>query len=155
MDKQTNHFVVYIDMDGVLADFDRCVASPRDPGLGLPSEMLHKGFFRQLPVMDGAKEAIEILLSEPEVQLFIATKISTKNLHAATEKLQWLEEHFPELVKNVFIACDKTKLKGDLLIDDFIRWKGFEGHFFHFDKLNPTNSWKQAVALIKRLKSGH
>ncbi len=140
--------VIYIDMDGVLADFDSHVGRSCDASAGLPSEMLHKGFFRQLPVMPGSKQAIEELQANPKLQLYIATKISTKNLHAATEKLQWLEEHFPTLLKNVFIACDKTKLRGDVLIDDFLRWKDFQGCFIHFNKDSAEESWRQAVAKI-------
>lgn len=141
--------VVYIDMDGVLANFDSCVHSPPPAGSSLPSEMLHKGFFRQLPVMTGAKNAVEALMQNPRLEIYIATKISTKNLHAATEKLQWLEEHFPALVKNVFIACDKTKLRGDILIDDFLRWKNFHGAFFHFDHQNPEQSWQEALTFVQ------
>lgn len=142
-------YTIFIDMDGVLANFDGQVKSPKMPGSGLPSEMLHKGFFLQLGVMEGAKEAIAELEKLETVELFIATKISTKNLHAATEKMQWIEEHFPSLLKNIFIACDKTKLRGDMLIDDFQRWKNFPGHFFHFDHANPKQSWQDAVAYIK------
>ena len=88
---------VFIDMDGVLADFD----SQIDPSYKFndPPEMFTEGFYRKLPVMDGAKEAITSMLSNPRLDLYIASKPTVKNLHSTIEKYQWIQEHFPELLK--------------------------------------------------------
>lgn len=136
-------------MDGVLANFDKRLVAPREPGKGLPPEMLQKGFFRNLEVMPGAIKAIDELESIPGIELYIATKITTKNLHSATEKYQWIEEHFPTLLKNMFITCDKALLKGDFLIDDYHKWKTFQGNFIHFNKHNSLEAWEQAVKRIR------
>lgn len=136
-------------MDGVLADFDSQVVGTHPQG-SKPTEMFTPGFFRNLPVMEGAKEAVEELESINELKIYIATKITTHNLLAATEKLQWVEEHFPSLIKKVFIACDKTLLKGDFLIDDFPRWKDFDGEHILFNHQTPVKSWKLAVQRIKK-----
>ncbi len=141
--------IVYVDMDGVLANFDKALKSPREPGKGLPPEMLEKDFFRNLEVMPGAIKAIDELESLPGVEVFIATKITTKNLYSATEKFEWIEEHFPSLLKKIFITCDKALLKGDFLIDDYHRWKTFPGTFIHFNKHNPIEAWSDAVQQIK------
>lgn len=137
--------VVYFDMDGVLVDFD---AYARARGQDLytrpdpPPEMLVPGFFRNTPVMEGALEAMEIIMALP-LDIFIASKPTTKNLCCASEKYQWVEEHFPALLRRMFLTCDKAHLNGDYLVDDDPdRWKGFGGTVIHFDEEHPALSWR-------------
>jgi len=142
--------IVYLDMDGVLADFDAGIGHPYVYKSD-PPEMLKKGFFRNLPVVPGAKEAVARLLANPNVALFVATKPTTKNLNCTLEKYEWIDEHFPELLKRMFMVCDKGLLIGDLLVDDdFEEWGlKFSGQFIHFDRKAPLSSWEDAVNEIE------
>lgn len=144
--------IVYIDMDGVLADFEK--------GIGRPGhewdapEMFVPGFFRRLEVLPGAKEAVGKLLTFSQLDVYIATKPTTKALGCATEKFQWIEEHFPDLLRKMFITCDKGHLNGDYLIDDDISAWGqkFKGTFVHFDQFNSEEAWKKIVEYMERYK---
>jgi 5'(3')-deoxyribonucleotidase len=150
--KKPRKLIVYSDMDGVLANFRKGVG--RDDYDFDPPEMFVKGFFRNLEPMAGAKEAIDELLKMDHIKLYILSKPTTKNLHCATEKYEWINEHFPKLLKRMFLACEKGHLNGDFLIDDDAnRWrKVFRGHFIHFDEFNSAQEWVKVVEFFKNLR---
>jgi hypothetical protein len=107
---------IFVDMDGVWADFERArIAS------GLPADQfkLERDAYRYLEEIEGAEEGMNFLLSL-EAEVFIATKIPTHNPYAATEKLLWVEERRPELMTHVIVTPHKGLLgaEGDYLIDD-------------------------------------
>ncbi len=144
--------IVYLDMDGVLANFREGVGRPnfeKDP-----PEMFEKGFFRNLPLMPFAREGVDALLKHSYIDLYIATKPTTGNLWCATEKYQWIEQHFPELLKKMLVICDKGHLNGDYLIDDDKDQWGdkFRGTFVHFNEFEPEGSWKKVLEYMSRYK---
>lgn len=136
--------IVLCDMDGVLADFDGAVTTPGDD----PPEMFVPGFFRNLKPMPGAIEGIRALIANPKLKVYIATKHTTKTDNSPSEKVAWIREHLPELLKKMFIVTDKLMLRGDYLIDDDKRWKDFKGEFIWFDKTNPEKEWKRVVTKL-------
>lgn len=133
--------VIFIDMDGVLADFKKAIPRLNGGYESDPPEMMEQGFFRDLEVMPGASDAIMNLMSYSQLKLFVATKPTTKNLYSTIEKYQWIQEHFPVLVNRMFLTCDKQYLVGDYLIDDDLRWSNFNGTFIYFDESDPEESW--------------
>ena len=139
-------------MDGVIADFDKAVGGPgykRNP-----PEMFKKGFFRKLHIVPGARKAVNRLLKYRGLEVHILTKPSTKNLNSTIEKYLWIEEHFPKLLKRMFLAHDKGHFNGDFLIDDDKKaWgKKFSGVFLHFDRFNPEKSWEMMLEVLKEYK---
>lgn len=152
--KKLRKKIVYCDMDGVLANFRKGVG--RDDYGFNPPEMFVKGFFRNLEPMPGAKEAMAALLKMDHIKVYILSKPTTKNLHCASEKYEWINEHFPQLLKRMFLACDKSHLNGDYLIDDDAsRWgKTFRGKFLHFDEHHPEECWEAVVDLFEGVKNG-
>lgn len=144
--------IIYIDMDGVLANFRGGI--DRENAEWNPPEMYAVSFFRNLKVMPGAREAISTLLNNPKLDVYIASKPVTKlhGLHCATEKYQWVLEYFPELIQKIFLTCDKGHLNGDYLIDDDKNQWGdkFKGTFLHFDEFNPEESWKRMLEYFKK-----
>jgi inhibitor of KinA sporulation pathway (predicted exonuclease)/5'(3')-deoxyribonucleotidase len=138
--------VVYIDMDGVIANFDGAVSSGVSHN---PPEMFEPGFFRSLNVMPGAKEGVAALLANPNLKVYIGTKHTTKTDYSPSEKVGWIREHFPSLVKRMFIVTDKLLLRGDYLIDDDKKWEKFPGEFVHFDRTKPEEEWKRIVEYLK------
>lgn len=132
-------------MDGVLADFE---GSVKTPGWD-PPEMFEPGFYRNLKVFPNAKWAIAQLLMIPGLNIHIVTKHTTKVDHCASEKIGWIREHFPMLLRHMTITTDKTKFIGDYLIDDDRRWIGFKGRFLHFDKTKPEEEWVRLVHYFK------
>lgn len=144
-------------MDGVLADFDKAIGNFGDKWKYIenPPEMFIRGFFRSLEIVPGAKEAVRQLLCMPSLDVYVLTKPTTKNLWCATEKYQWINEHFPELLRKMFLACDKSFLKGDYLIDDDDKWEeGFEGTFLHFNRRKAEYNWCEMVKLLGSLEKG-
>jgi 5'-nucleotidase len=79
---------------------------------------LRKDFFRSLPILPGAKAALELLLHlGHEVRIVTAPKI--EHTPCVPEKYAWVEEHLGrEWVKRLMVTCDKTFVHGNILIDD-------------------------------------
>ena len=144
--------IVFLDMDGPLANFNLAIGRPFEYGED-PPEMFVKGFFRTLPVIPGAKEGVQALLKMSQFAIYIGSKFSNKNTNSATEKLDWLYEHFPELARHCMLACDKGLLRGEFLIDDDRKWEHqFKGEFVYFDpKLPPEDEWKRIIKYFEGL----
>lgn len=143
-------YVVFIDMDGPLADFDGSIAVDMHD----PPEMFVPGFYRNLPVVPGAYKAMAQLFAMPHLDLYIGSKPTTGNLHSTIEKYQWIACNFPRMLKKIFLVCDKSLLRGDVLVDDDKeRWAGtFKGMFLHFDNLHPEESWEFIVKELSELQ---
>jgi len=140
--------IVYIDMDGVLADFAKGVGREFS---GKPKEMYKKDFYLNLPVMQGAREAINALLLQDDLDLYIASKPTTRNTWSVKEKYDWIKLFFPELTKKIFLTCNKNLLKGDYLVDDHPeKWENFQGEVLSFDSKDPLRSWTTIVNRLLR-----
>lgn len=147
---------VFIDMDGVLADFDAEMRYLRQGPWDRkqdPPEMYLQHFFARLPVMAGAKGSVTHLFNlerSGHAKFYVATK-PVRNLWCAGEKQKWIDQHFPELSKRMLMVCDKALLHGDLLIDNDHegRWeKVFRGTLIKFDHARPEESWAAALKQV-------
>ncbi len=133
---------ILIDMDGVLADFlagfkqawvDRGLPPYFDTTLEqwdlnhyVPVHhrelvdvlMQQQGFFRGLPVMPGAVDAVLGML-EAGHALWVCSTPVAESAYCEGEKKSWLRAHFGEtFARRMVFTHDKTLVKGDLLIDD-------------------------------------
>jgi 5'-nucleotidase len=133
---------ILIDMDGVLADFlsgfkqawvDRGLPPYFDTNLEqwdlnhyVPVHhrelvdvlMQQQGFFRGLPVMPGAVDAMLGMLQAGHVLWVCSTPVA-ESAYCEGEKKAWLREHYGEtLARRTVFTHDKTLVKGDILIDD-------------------------------------
>lgn len=151
--------VILIDMDGTLVDWDLGFAqnwksrSTIDRSLSysmekcVPAEfekeatqLFHqKGFFLNLPWMEGAKQALHEM-EAAGLQIFLCTSPIRTSRYCAQEKMEWVRKHLGESWLDRLILCqDKTTVKGDILIDDK-----------PLDQLSPGGkhtaaSWKQVL----------
>ena len=137
---------VLVDMDGVIADFEQGfekAISRKFPDLKLiplterkifycdvqyaesyphladefPKIAVEPGFFRNLPLMQGAKEGLEVL--NERYNLFICSSPMRDYHNCVREKYEWVEEHFGfDLTKKIILTRDKTLVHGSVLIDD-------------------------------------
>jgi len=146
MQKKITKPIVYVDMDGVIADFDKNVhlLGERDPARGecaCPPE-----YFFDLDLFEGAQEALHELSKHYEV--YILSTPQWKNVLSWTEKVRWIQKHFSELLhKRLILSHDKTLLKGDYLIDDRIQdgaFGTFEGEHIHFGS-DKFPDWKAVL----------
>lgn len=142
---------VFIDMDGVLADFDRAKLEYEE-SIFLRYPQSTPGFFFHLKPMPWAIEAVSIIEAKGH-EVFFLTAPSTKNPHCWTEKAQWIEKHFGFSYLNKLIITERKELlwaPGRLLIDDYISGKGQEywiskNSFIHF------KNWNQAISELNNI----
>lgn len=111
--------VIYIDMDGVLVDFNSGVdeAEPffRERYKKNPDYI--PGVFNLMKPMHGALEAVNILLQKYD--LYILSTASWNNPLSWMEKRQWVGRYFGETFhKRLILTHHKELNLGDYLIDD-------------------------------------
>ena len=142
---------IYIDMDGVLADFQSAADSlatqfPTELGHQVkPDEVLDFSTFTPMP---GAIDAVAALIDMGH-DVFIATTPPWNNPDAWGQKRNWVEKYLPQLKRKMFLTHRKDLLKGDVLIDD-TTYRGqldFEGTFMHFGQ-NGLD-WSSCVETIR------
>ncbi len=176
----TKRKTIGIDMDGVLADTETQWISwyEKETGIMLTKNDLEgkqehdeapefkhfrkylyePGFFRTLPVMEGAVEAVRELSKDFDIYIVSAAMEFPLSLY---EKHQWLAEHFPFISwKNIIFCGDKSIIDVDFLIDDHCKnldyCKGKPLMFTAFHNVNQThhqrvNNWKEIPAILRDL----
>ncbi|CDQ10463.1 5 nucleotidase, deoxy, cytosolic type C [Acidithiobacillus ferrivorans] len=107
---------VFIDMDGVIVDFD---AYKKASGLTSYEIKRKPGAYLDMPPIDGAIEAVRIVI-DMGFEVWIATKPPTGVSYAYSDKAAWVFNHLPELKRRLIITHDKGLLGdcGDYLCDD-------------------------------------
>jgi len=166
---------IAIDMDEVLADpvskfiklYNRDYGVPLDtiidPGNEIyqhvPEQVNHKwfdyinekGFFRDLPVIEGSVEALKKLQESHEIYIVSA---ATEFRNSLEDKIDWLEEHFPFIGWQNIVFCGDKIIKADVLIDDRIKnFVGFEGrkllfsspHNMLINNYERVDTWEQVL----------
>ena len=135
---------LFLDCDGVLADFDRGVRellghSPDEFtakfGMGAFWKRLAttRDFYGSLPLMPDAMALFEAVR---HLQPVILTGLPRGNW-AAPQKVRWAARHFPGTTIITCMAVDKRKhcKPGDVLVDDTTRhralWEEAGGIFVH------------------------
>lgn len=118
--------------------------------------VLTPGFFRTVPVMRGAVDAVRSLMKKYEVYIVSAAMEFPLSL---TEKLEWLNEHFPFITWHNIIFCgDKSIINTDFMIDDHIKnldkFKGTAIMFTAFHNVNynhhtRVNNWLEILAMLQ------
>ena len=116
--------IVYIDMDGVLVDFESALTK-------VPPELLEKfvgeydnipGVFALMDPMPGALEAVDKL--KEKYDLYILSSSPWENPTALGDKLAWVKKHFGGdgqeniFFRKVIFSSVKQLSRGDILIDD-------------------------------------
>jgi 5'(3')-deoxyribonucleotidase len=122
--------ILYINMDGVLADLGHAIAHV-DPAVRAqhaenPDEI--PGIFADLKPMPGALDAFRKLSAA--YHTYILSTAPWKNPGAWQDKLDWVQKHLGDVgYKRLIITPDHHLSKGDYLIDDQPRnaVKFFEG----------------------------
>ena len=83
---------IYIDMDGVISNFDKAKKLLPDKQQGRPDLYVD---YLYLDVIEGAEEAVRYLHEHHEV--FIASTPPWTRIQVWADKRAWLEENFPYL----------------------------------------------------------
>jgi hypothetical protein len=144
---------LYLDCDGVLADFDKGAtavlglhprAFEKRHGIGRFWQKLASApdFYFGLPLMDDAMELFEAVR---HLNPIILTGLPRGNW-AADQKVRWAAQHFPGTKIITTMARDKRDhaKEGDVLVDDQLRhrhlWEEAGGIFVHHKSAGETLS---------------
>lgn len=137
--------IIYFDMDGVLANFHGAFEREITPQCE-PHEIYEEGFYRNLKVNEGAREAITKILESNRFEVYIASKPATNSRYCAGEKYEWVREFFPELHSRIILTPNKNLLRGQVLVDDHPeKWRNFEGEVFRFNPHESAESWEKVL----------
>lgn len=147
--------VIYVDMDGVVADFPKKWKAM----FGDKLDLYHipptpEGFYRDLDIMPGAYESIQILSKYFDVY-FLSTA-EWGNLSSWVDKRLWIEEKFGKLgYKKLILSHNKSLNLGKYLIDDRAIKTNLEftGEFIHFGS-NKFPDWPSVVRYILKKQIG-
>ena len=144
---------VYIDLDGVVADFEKGreehPLGKVSPYRGRPDKL--PGLFENLEPIEGAISSVNLLLESPDFDIYFLSTAPWDNPDAWTHKRLWIAKFFDEkLIRKRLILCHfKNFLIGDYLIDDR-RHNGaenFQGEWLHFGSDKFPN-WKSVLEYL-------
>ena len=113
---------IYIDMDGVISDFEKAAKTTKPPGYE----------------------------SDPDFDVFIATTPPWDRPEVWGHKREWIEDYFPYLKQKMILTHRKDLLIGDILIDDS-NYRGqpdFQGNWFWFNKKWSNKNWEACLKWI-------
>jgi len=144
--------LLYIDLDGVVADFMSAMNTHTERANPIYKEHPDTipGLFRHLKPIDAAIKSVERLIKSPKYEIYFLSTAPWNNLSAWTDKRIWLEEQFGEKINRKLILTHRKDLvKGDILIDDRPNngAKDFDGEWIHFG----SKSFPDWSSVIKHL----
>jgi 5'-nucleotidase len=145
--------ILYIDLDGVCADYDKAKLLLNDPNHDPHEGKVPEGFFCGLEIVDGAVEALKEL--SDYYDLYFLSTPQWSNPSCWMEKRIWVEEKFGELMfKKLILTHNKGLLKGDYLIDDRTTngVESFEGKHIHFGS-DEFPTWQEVKEYLIALES--
>ncbi len=146
--------IVLIDLDGVVADFDKAFSSLEQTDWKEGDEkIVPEYFFSDLELIEGALESITRLSKYFDIYFLSTPQWSNPNCWR--EKRVWTERYFGELLfKRLILTHNKGLLRGDYLIDDRTvnGVMEFEGEHIHFGTDKFSNWNKVENYLISKLE---
>jgi glutathione S-transferase len=148
---------IFIDMDGVIVDFDGYKEK-----LGLTGDQIKKipGAYLAMEPVHGAIEAVRSLIGMG-YDVWVASKPPTGIAWAYADKVSWVLRYLPELKRKIILTHNKGLLgdAGDWLIDDRITKAGcayFPGGILDFRTKGGDLEqwgWPEALDFFRRRKA--
>lgn len=116
-----------------------------------------KGFFADLPVMEGSQEVIRELQKNYEIY-FVTAAMEFRN--SFEDKYDWAQRHFPNIHwRNLVFCGDKSMIKADYMIDDHVHnLETFAGkgllftatHNIAETRFERVDNWQQVRTFFQR-----
>jgi 5'(3')-deoxyribonucleotidase len=139
---------VFLDMDGVIVDFDGYKKS-----LGLTGDEVKKqpGAYLKMKPYPGAFDGIKNLVGAG-YDVWLATKPPTGISFAYADKAEWVFQYLPELKRKIIITHDKGLLgnENDFLVDDRPHKANCENFRGTLIKFIDGMTWDEAIRLIRK-----
>jgi 5'-nucleotidase len=145
--------ILYLDMDGVLVDFDSGLARvPPEVQLEYGERCDHiPGIFSLMDPMPGALEAYGEL--SDLFDTFVLSTAPWENPSAWTDKLLWVQRYLGDLcTKRLILSHRKDLNRGDFLVDDRPyrgRAREFQGEIVHFGSTRFPD-WEAVLAYLRQ-----
>lgn len=130
---KTGKPVLFIDMDGVLCDFDKRQGELAERGIKQYQAFNHTLAFKDLDPIPGAIEAWHSL--QEKYDTYILSTAMWSNVDAWTDKRVWVQKYLGKSAnKKLILSHNKGLLRGEYLIDDRVAngVADFEGEHIHF-----------------------
>jgi 5'(3')-deoxyribonucleotidase len=171
---------IAIDMDGVLVDlyptwvqrYNKATGSDLKPAelttwdlrnhipeenVGMMMELLfEEDLFSDLPVIDGAKEAIA-RLEELGFKIIILTHAWDNNINILSGKVKWLKKHFPQLLDDAIFCKNKSFVHTEFIVDDAVHHiSGHPANHAFLMKASHNKSqhtWETIIKAIEKVMS--
>jgi 5'-nucleotidase len=140
--------ILYIDMDGVVADYDKAAEGKTE------EQKREAGFFLNLEPIPDAIETIKRLDSTGDFDIYFLSTAPWSNPYAWSEKRIWLEKHLGSIAfKRLILTHNKGLLRGNFLIDDRIMngVDSFEGVHLHFGK-EEFPDWDSVEIFLNKMR---
>lgn len=125
-------------------------------GEHIRSFLFEKGFFADLPVMEGAQEVVRWLHEHYEIYVVTAAMEFPTSLE---DKYFWMHQHFPFIHWKNFVFCgDKSIVQADYMIDDHVKnLLTFQGkgllytstHNIHETRFTRVNNWAEVATFFE------
>lgn len=125
---------IFIDMDDTLCNYTKAIKEAKFKNPSQPYPQSQWGFFSDLEPLPGAIDAVEGL-KRLGYDVWLLSRPSTKNLNCYSEKAYWVQKYLgDDMVERLILACDKSLVKGDFLVDDQggFGQEDFEGEWLRF-----------------------
>jgi len=131
-----------------------------DGAAAIRDRLFERGFFADLPLVEGCREAL--LKLHGEYELFIVT--AAMEFRASLEdKYDWLQKHLPFIPWSHYVFCgDKSIVAADYMIDDHphnlrdFRGKGLlftASHNVYETEFTRVNNWQDVLDFFERERS--
>jgi len=140
--------ILYIDMDGVICDFDKRAKELDEQGFRGASLFKHPDAYRDLEPIEGAIDAWHAL--QEKYETYVLSTPAWSNPDSWAEKRKWVEKHLGKSAqKKLILSHHKGLLMGEYLIDDRIAngVADFKGEHIHFGT-EKFPSWKEVLKYL-------
>ena len=148
--------IIYIDLDGVIADFDKGKKEHPlgniTPYIGRPDKLPR--VYKNLEPIENSIESVNKLLNHTSYDVYFLSTAPWDNPEAWTHKRLWIAKYFDEKLirKRLILSHHKQLLIGSYLIDDrpYNGASDFKGKWIRFGSKEFPN-WKSVLDYLKIL----